>query len=291
MDSLVRADSANRIKDLATPLRDGVESKITHKKVNQRYTSHDFRRWFATEIARREIFNWKRRNGNRNPQTQREYKMLRNEVGTRVGAKLRNSPNVALNHYIHENVWHRVRVPGTQELVAQGGMAKKSVDDNGVDYWKDLTEMFENTHYAGIDDYEKEAEEKEKTENGEEVNSDKVETVPTSETDSKGIEEIKESIGKMFQKTLEYREFKEVGEDIAKAVIDDNRELWGQIKETKMREQKINDVMNSLDSTNLPSSDWWYKIDGVGTIIGNADEIRGVVGSNITPSGVQINLE
>ncbi len=94
----------------------------------------------------------------------------------------------------------------------------------------------------------------------------------------------------MLQKTEEYSKFVEVGEDIAKAVVDDNRELWGQIKETKMREQRINDIINSLDSTNLPSSDWWYKIDGVGTIIGNADKIRGVVDPNVTPNGVQINL-
>ena len=63
---------------------------------------------------------------------------------------------------------------------------------------------------------------------------------------------------------------------------------WEQMRNIKLREEKIYRAIQALDSANLPPSDWWYKIDGVGVITGRSNQIQVVLDLNATPSGVQI---
>ena len=280
MDSLTKKNSPNRIKTLAKPLEDGVINKYSGKKENQRYTSHDFRRYFATEMARKEIKNWIARNKGARPNSAEQYKALKDDVLGKVSKKLRNSPKVAESHYILETLWDRLQVPGVKDLKAQGVNAKKSMDDDGIDFWDSMSDMFDHTHLAGVDDYEDEEDEKE--ENKEENNKNEI---PSESTD-KGIEEIRERIGKMLQKDSEMAEQED--ESLWNDAADDPKKIWECTRDSKLKEEKIGEAINVLDSKNLPASDWWCKIDGVGVITGRANQIQAVLDQNVTPSGVQI---
>jgi hypothetical protein len=78
-------------------------------------------------------------------------------------------------------------------------------------------------------------------------------------------------------------------EVVEKASPDGYQHLWEQIHSIKMGEEKISRAIKSLENMNLPTSDWYYKVDEIGVITGNSNNIKAIMEPGVTPQGTQIN--
>jgi hypothetical protein len=58
-----------------------------------------------------------------------------------------------------------------------------------------------------------------------------------------------------------------------------------------MKEEIISNAISYLDKKNFPSSEWWFKVEKDGIIVGHANQVQSVLDPKMSPAGIQINPE
>ena len=63
---------------------------------------------------------------------------------------------------------------------------------------------------------------------------------------------------------------------------------WKRAQERKIKEEVVNNIIEILEQKPLPSTDWWYKIEDNGIIVGTGDTIQTILAPDMKASGVEI---
>jgi DNA topoisomerase IB len=215
------------------------------------FKSHDFRSWIATSTAIEEIKKYQM------PTNEKEFRKIQIAVGKKVSSILKNNYTVALKHYVSPDVWTPMEINLGKELTS----VKKEFS-----YYNDIYDMLDRVYYGNS--FEK--------------------------------EEVKSKINNLLEKARVYLgpndtlppgkklQFGQRGGRYYDTELEVYRHLWERVKERKVREDNILRAINILDTKNLPSQAWWFRIKGGEFIVGKGNQLQTVLKPTMRPIGIEI---
>ena len=177
-------------------------------KLIEHYTSHDFRRYRASEMANGLIAKYLSKH--EAPKTEAQLKRLQIYVGKEVGNKvLHNTYTVALKKYITPLIWEPFKAPTTTELKGQKASTGVShLDYKNLDYKKPRKEREGRSIINSMDFVEKAEDEENKSREWFESFQEFLDSINYADEESEEKvreeqkpekEDIKEKINKMLQ--------------------------------------------------------------------------------------------
>lgn len=277
--TIVEPDFAKRISKIKNPnkpiFNTDYEKVSAYLRTLGPYRTHDFRSLRATQLAMKEVKKYKM------PTTEKELGEIKRSVGKTVGAYLFNGYSIALSSYICPALW----IPLEANVMKHSGGKKavKKSSDGDYNYFDSIQEMDESVQYVepSIPPAEEDTEAEEK--------------------DVKDTNDIKGEIDGLIEKAKIYLgrndplphgkklQFGPKGGRFYETELEVYRHFWERLRERKVNEQKIQNAINYLETKSLPTSDWWYEIKGVGTIVGHSNQVQTVLDPRMAPRGYPID--
>ncbi len=252
---VVEPDLAKRVNQLKNP-NDSV-FKTNYKRID-RYIRENLGEYKTHDFRRWNatqlaIEELKRRPM---PHTKKEFRKLQIEVGKIVSEYLFNTYNIALKSYICPDVW----VPLKAHLIEKGEKIKKESDTKFKPF-EDIHEMLECVYY--VDENSNEI-----------IEKARIYLSPTDPVPK----------GKQIQ-------FGPRGGRYYETELEEYKHMWHRVKERKIKEEKVRNALNFLNTKNLPNFDWYYRVPKDGILVGEADRVMTILESQMRPSGIEIKEE